>query len=189
MVPTGIWAILSPRAVKVSLSKAQLFMSNDFNVGKNRSLLSRFSEELPIFLLTDKSSSWRFESKGITWAVKIPTVTRFRHHLTDSHLVLDCHNPLNWTVTNSPQRDPALYTPSKQPSSQGVAQVFLLPSFSPDQKLRTKTLETRKNWVLILNPLLQSCVIWKKLPTLNLRFLNHKIPTSQDHYKDRTWSM
>lgn len=46
-----------PRAVKVSLSKAQLLIINDFNAGKNRSLLSRFSEELPISLLADKSNS------------------------------------------------------------------------------------------------------------------------------------
>jgi hypothetical protein len=56
-VAAGSWALLLPRAVKVSLSKAQLLISNDFNAGKNRSLLSRLSEEQPIFLLADKSSS------------------------------------------------------------------------------------------------------------------------------------
>lgn len=56
-MPAGIWGILLPRAVKVSLSRAQLLMSKDFSAGKNRSRLRRFSEELPIFLLADKSNS------------------------------------------------------------------------------------------------------------------------------------
>lgn len=74
--PSQVWpywppGTLLPRAVSVSLSKAQLLISNDFSTGKKRSLLSRFSEELPTFLLPDKSNFWRLESKGITWAVKI----------------------------------------------------------------------------------------------------------------------
>lgn len=88
-LPSQVWlyrppGTLLPRAVNVSLSKAQLLISNDFSTGRKRSLLSRFSEELPTFLLADKSNSWRLESKGITWAVKIATVTCFRHHLTNS---------------------------------------------------------------------------------------------------------
>ena len=75
-VPAGIWGMLLPRAVKVSLSKAQLLIKNDFNAGKNWSLLSRFSEELPIFLLADKSNSWKLERKGITWAIKTSTVKK-----------------------------------------------------------------------------------------------------------------
>lgn len=51
------WGSFLPRAVKVSLSKAQLLISNDFIAGENRSLLSKFSEELPVFLLADKSNS------------------------------------------------------------------------------------------------------------------------------------
>lgn len=56
-VPAGAWRILLPRAAKVSLSKAQPLTSKDLRAGKNRSRLSRFSEELPIFLLADKSNS------------------------------------------------------------------------------------------------------------------------------------
>lgn len=145
--------ILLPRAVKVPLSKAHLLISNDFSAGKNRSLLRRFSEELPMFLLVDKSNSWRLESKGITWAVKRTPPTCFRHHVTKSPLA-------GWFPQPSWRATPASLTHTDTP--QKPATLPRSPSglfyFKPLSRLevKSKDFRDRQNWVLILALLLKN---------------------------------
>lgn len=59
-----------PSDERDSSPKPQLLMVTDLSFGKNLSLPRRGSDESPTFLFEDKFSSWRLESKGITWATK-----------------------------------------------------------------------------------------------------------------------
>jgi hypothetical protein len=92
------------------------------------------SEEQPIFLLADKSSSWRFESKGITWAIKISIVMYFRHHLTESSgYVLGFHTLLYLAVTELPTMTLSSLPHNCRPCKVAFSPVCFL-GLSPDQK-------------------------------------------------------